>query len=160
MSTITSAQSFDTTVTETFTAQEMPATSNRQIQYNQFNETVNLNAGSTPPATKVYAELLEGDQTLDFTSLARSFGADINATGLKLQQIQIYNTSDTATLVVAKGASNGYPFNGAAGNKTILPGARWSEFFNDGLADIDGTHKNIDITITEGEEYQIVLVFG
>jgi hypothetical protein len=61
-------------------------------------------------------------------------------------------------VVIAKGASNGYAFNGAAGDQTIPPGGSVQVFLNDGLVDIDGTHKTLDITAVG--EFQIILVFG
>ena len=160
MSTVTSTQNFNLIGTETFTADEMPASSMRQIQYNQFVSASNLNSGSTPPAAKAYAERLDGSQMLDLTALVRTFGAALNASGLKLQQIQLVNESSTVSVNVAAGSSNGYAFNGAAGDKTIPAGGKWAEFFNDALHDVDATHKVLQITGTTGQKYSLIMIFG
>ena len=160
MTTVNTTQNFDLTATETFTEAEMPALANRQFQYKEFSANKSLNAATTPAATKVYAEKLSGSQTLDLTALTRSIGAVVNATALRLQQIQISNLSTSATIVIAKGATNGYAFNGAAGDKAILPSGHYAEYFHDGLTDIDATHKTLDITGTTGQYYNVVMIFG
>ena len=160
MSTISATQRFALSVVETFSEEEMPATGNRSFSNDQFNLTQKLNATSTPPGAKTWAEELTGDQSPDFTALARAFGAAVDASGLKLQMLLVNNLSESATLVVAKGSSNGYAINGAAGDFTVPPGGSVQYFFNDALTDVDGTHKTIDCTITAGQSYQLQLVFG
>jgi len=138
----------------------MPAIGNRSVTSNQFNFTKKLNASSTPPGSASWADALSGDQTLDFTALSRSIGEDVDATGLKLQMLLLNNLSASATLTLAKGASNGYAVNGAAGSLVCPPGGSVQYFFNDALEDVDATHKTLDLTITAGEEFEIQLVFG
>ena len=158
MSTISATLRFYLSFVEQFSAAEMPASSGRSISNDQFGQAFKLAAGSTPPAAKGWAGQLTGNQTLDFTALARTIGPTVNATGLKLQAILVNNLDDANPLVIAKGAVNGYAFNAAAGNKTIVAGGSYQEFFNDGLADVDATHKTFDITATG--DFQILLVFG
>lgn len=166
MSTISATCRFFLTFLESFTAAEMPSSGNRAITNDQFNSTQKLSAATTPPAAKGWGDDLSGTQTLDLTALARTVGPTVDATGLKLQALLINNLSPTATLNVAKGAANGYAINGAAGDFTIPPGGSLQMFFNDGLADIDATHKTLDLTVTpagsgtEVEDFEAIFIFG
>jgi hypothetical protein len=158
MSAISAIIRFYTAFNEVFTAAEIPASSNRSVNNDQFNRTIKLSASSTPAATKGWAGVFTGNQTLDFSALARTVGPTVNATGLKLQAILVNNLDATNPMTIAKGAANGYAFNGAAGNKVITPNGSWQEYFAGGLAAIDGTHKTIDITATG--DFQVILIFG
>jgi hypothetical protein len=158
MSTISGNQRFILQTTESFTAVELPELGEQKLTYDAFNKSVTLSPTTTPPATKSWAKKLTGSQTLDLTALTRTLGATVNATGLRLQSILVNNLSTTDNVVIAKGVSNGYAFNGAAGNKTIVAGGSFMEFFNDGLTDIDATHKTLDITAVG--DFQIILVCG
>jgi hypothetical protein len=162
MSTITSRQRFQTTIAETFSAEELPAiaAASRALSYDQFNGNVVLGPSTTPPATKAWTGILAGDQTLDLTALSRAVGNDVDATGLKLRQILVNNLSASAVLTIAPGASDPYEFNGTGGEKAIPAGGKYQEYFADGLGAVGPTHKTLDITIAAAQTYQIALVFG
>lgn len=166
MSAIAATLRFGLSVLETFTAAEMPASKNRTVTDDGFNTTVNLGAATTPPGTKGWAALLSGTQTIDATALTRTVGPAINATGLRLQALLVNNLSTTATVSLAKGSSNGLPFNGASGGLVVPPSGSALLYFADGLADVAAGAKTIDITVTpagSGTEvlnFQIQLVFG
>ena len=158
--TISATQRFSLSAVETFTVDEMPAAGNRTVTNNQFNSTVRLNAGSAPAATKAWSGKLAGNQTLDLTALARTVGETVDATGLKLQMLLLNNLSESASLMIAEGASNGYAINGASGVYIVPPGAKLQTYYADSLADVAAGVKTLDITITAGEQFEVQLVFG
>lgn len=166
MSTITATQRFALAVLEAFTAVELPASNNRSLNNDQFNKTVTLSATTTPPGTKGWAAKLTSSQTINLAALTRSVGPTIDATGLRLQMVLVNNLSTTATLAIDKGASNGYPINGAAGGQVIPPGGSWQAYFADGLADVAAGARTLDATVTpagsgtEVEDFEIIMVFG
>ena len=166
MSTISATQKFSLSVLETFTEAELPSAKNRGLLSDQFGSSIRLDAASAPAATKAWAAALDGSQTIDLTALARTVGAAVNATGLRLQMLLLNNLSGTATLLLDKGASNGYAINAAAEGLTLPPGGSVQLYFADGLVDVDATHKTLDATVTkagsgtEVEDFEIQLVFG
>lgn len=151
---------------EKFTAAEMPASRNRSITNDQFNQTKTLKASTTPAATKGWAGEKTGTQTLDLTALTRTVCPTVDASGLKLQAMQIVNLSTTATLSIAKGASNGYAINGASGNYVIPPSGSLLVYFAGGLGAVGPTAKTIDCTVTpagsgtEVQDFTVSLIFG
>jgi len=158
MSTISATLRFALSVLETFTEVEMPASKNRTITDDQFGSTVKLDAASTPAATKAWAAKLTGSQTIDLTNLARSVGPTVNATGLKLQMLLLQNLSTAGSLDVAVGATNGYAINGSGGHVIVPLGGSCQQYFADALADVDSTHKTLDVVVTG--DFQIQMVFG
>jgi hypothetical protein len=149
-------------VTETFDATTLPTIGATSLQYSTFSKRWTLNASSTPPVTKVYAEEVtsDGAETLDFTALVRSIGGTIDATGLKLQALALYNKSTTNTVTIGKGASNGYDFNATAQTIVVQAESYLLLTFNDDLADVSGSVKTIDIVATSGQAYDLMLIFG
>jgi len=125
-----------------------------------------LNASSTVPATMVWSDertLAGASETLDFTALARSPLANVDATGLKLQLmlLKAAEGNNVAGLLFDVGATNGYNLLGNANGQVLLhPGAAILQFEPDKLPDVSGTEKTIDISGTAADEYGILLVFG
>ncbi len=159
MSTLEATLDVRPTVIETFSAVELPGVGSQQISYDQFSTRNQLNASSTPPATMVYAEELTGPQNLDLTALARSIGGTIDTSGLKLQAIRVINLSTTDLVDIEDGAANAYQLNN--GDAIRIPaGGELLLYFNDKLADVDGTHKMLDVTPAGGEDVQVMLLFG
>jgi len=144
---------------ETFPAADLPAVGQLPLAYSGFAERWSLSATSAPPVSKVYAEEITSSKDLDFTALVRSIGGTINASGLKVQYVQINNLSTANTVAVADGDANAYQLQGG---ESILVQALGSVamFFNDKLADVDATHKGLKITATAGQKYQILILFG
>jgi len=166
MSTISATQRFGLSVMETFTEAELPAAKNRTIVDDQFGSSVKLDAASTPPATKAWSAKGTSTQTIDLTVLDRSVGPSINASGLRLQMLLLNNLSATASLMIDKGASNGYPINGSSEGLVVPPSGSAQLYFADGLADVASGAKTLDVTVTpagsgvEVEDFEIQLVFG
>lgn len=114
-----------------------------------------LNAQSTPPATKVSSgtkTLSAGAATIDLTAAP---GATINGnattvdcSGLKVQHIKfVASEENTGRVLVAPHGTNGYNLFGAASCQVSLgPGESVDLNWKDTLADVDSTHKVINLT--------------
>ncbi|KKK95666.1 hypothetical protein LCGC14_2670530, partial [marine sediment metagenome] len=66
----------------------------KEVTHSQFNTSDTLNAGSTPPATKVAAfvqALTAGTATIDLTALIGTNGATVDGSGLKVQVLKMKN---------------------------------------------------------------------
>jgi hypothetical protein len=146
-------------VTENFAVGDLPAIGAMLMSYATFNQRKNLSATTTPPVTKVYGEQLTSSQALDLTNLTRSIGAAVVGTGLKVQLVMLVNLSTTNTVTLADGAGNAYQLQGGQ-SALIQPGGIFLEFYNDKLADVDATHKNLAITATGGQSYQLLILLG
>lgn len=145
---------------ETYLAVDTPVFGQQSFSYDQFNKTIGaLTASTTPPVSMVYGEKLTGTQTLDFTALARTIGDDLNCTGLKLQSIQVENLSTTNVIDIEQGAADPYVINDADDIQVPVGGTLFMHF-NDELADVSGTVKNLLITQTAGQSCNVLLLFG
>jgi len=144
------------TITMDLTIQEavssIPAAPNTTITHNGFNTTASLGAASTPPVTKVAAfekTLVAGVGTIDLTALPGTNGTTVDGTGLKVQALKVKSPSTNANiLVVGKGASNGYGFNGKTWTVAIKPGEEVMFRFVDAATQpaIAGGAKTIDLS--------------
>ena len=125
-----------------------------------------LNATSTVPATKAWSDsvgLVAGTATIDMTALARGLLSNATLTGLKVQ-LAIFRSraTNTAGIVITDGAVNGYLlFGDVSGQVTLLPGAIHYQYQPDVLADVDATHKTIDVTSGDVDAiFDAILVAG
>jgi hypothetical protein len=126
---------------------------------NQFDHSATLNASSTPPVTKKFADRLTGTNNLDFTALADPELGTQDMSGLKLQILTVYNRSTTDALVLSDNAATPYSINNT--NDLQVPiGGRLVMFFNDQLADVAAGAKLFDVECAVGESCDIILVFG
>lgn len=148
---------FHCTVTQVWAAADLPSCGDRTVVHNQFNDTVVLDADSTPPATQNYAVKLTGNQSLDLTSLTPDLGAVINATGLKVQMVKLNNLDAANAVTIADGAPDPYSLNGTA--SIVIPGGGKAQlYYHDKLADVAAGAKDIDITATG--DYELMIVLG
>ena len=115
----------------------------------KFTVSVNL---STTDISKMYQNSYSAQSspvTLDLTSLTDDYGQSISFGSLK--GAWIYNTDNTATLVVGGGT------NPALGTDqyTITPGKLLpiTSVFT-----VDGTHKNLVLTPSASMSFQLILV--
>jgi len=122
-----------------------------------------LNASSAVPATKAWSGLIplsSGTYTIDLTALTSYSGVSVTFSGLKVQLYKIINKG-AATMVFADGAVNGYLlFGDASGQVTLAANQAIMAYLADGAADVDATHKTIDVTGTGAQTFEIVLVAG
>ena len=143
-------------------------TTNPTFDNNFADVTATINGTSAAPATKAYTDtiaLAAGVATIDLQSLLGPGGAALTFAGLKVQQIRITcPTGNTAGITFDVGATNGYNLFGEdnVSNESVevLPGCAAQFFQNDKLEDVDATHKDIDVTGTGTEGFNIELVAG
>lgn len=129
----------------------------KRVTHNAFSET------TTPsPATMysgdVYA-LTTGAKTIDLRAIYTVGAAVGDANGLKVQGFFFKNLGANAMTIVG-GASNGYLIFGTSGSVVIQPGGWLTLFTNDGSADIDATHKTIDVSGTGSQTFECGFIFG
>lgn len=99
-----------------------------------------------------------GTVDINLTALTSSQTA-IDGTGKKLQVLVVNNTS-THSINVAPGASDAYVPFGASNDVDIPAGCKMAWFFNDALADVSATVKNIRITGTAADVIEVAIGLG
>ena len=131
-----------------------------------------LSATTAPPVSGVWGDDITigggGTGTLDLSALTGATIAtgaampDADFTKKKLQILAIEcPAANTAAVVFVVGAANGYLFMGGAADQVILgPGCSFMMSFNDNLADVSATVKNIDYSGTAADIFNITLVAG
>ena len=140
--------------------EDLPGAADMAISQRDGNvENERLTPTTTPPVSELYNEVLTGTQNLDLTALSRTNLSTLDATDLKLQALRLENLSTTNTVTIQDGASNPYQLN--AGNSILVQvGGREFKTFNDELADVSGTAKNLTISATAGQTYRLTMLFG
>lgn len=94
--------------------------------------------------SKINTTISGGGYTIDLTSLG-----GISGSGLRIQRISVTNPStSTGNVTVATGASNGRAIPASI---VVPPGGNSVNFYNDYGVDIDGTHKTLDVSGTNGD---------
>ncbi len=129
----------------------------QSVQHTLFNNVI------TPsPATifsgKVYA-LVTGALSIDLRALRTVGGGSGDGNGLKVQGFYFKNLGANNMTIVG-GASNGYLIFGTSGSVVVVPGGSLCLFTNDGSADVDGTHKTIDVSGTGSQTFQLAVILG
>lgn len=126
-----------------------------------------LSPTTTVPCTKAWKDqgaLTAGAATIDLTNLARDNLPAVDMSGLKIQLVHIINAStNTATLTVTDGATNGYLlFGDASGQVTIPVGGQILWFGNEALADVtNASNDTIDLSSSDTDAtYDILIVAG
>lgn len=151
------------TVVETLEANpDSASATKRQVTHGQFDQTAKLDSGSTPPATKVAAfrlTLTGGAATVDMRALTGTNGASVDGNGLKPQIVRVKNLGANA-LTIQPGASNGHDLFGAASLLIVPPGAHVQFFTNDGVEDVDDTHKTLDVIGTGSQVSEWTVIMG
>lgn len=129
--------------------------------------SASLDADSSPPCTKAWSDqvqLAAGALTLDLAALNRgSLLSAENFTGLKVQVIKIKAPdTNTATVSIAPGATNGYHLFGAADGKVHLgPGDECLFKYTEQLPDVAAGAKDIALASAQADALlQIILVAG
>lgn len=146
---VTATYSLELTVRETLST-GVPAAERPIVTHSGFNSSGSLSSSTTPPITKVAAftkALVAGAATIDLTALVGTAGAAVDGTGLKVQAVKVQNPStNTNTLVIKEGASNGYHLMGASFQITLQPGEEFIWRGIDKAPDVAGSAKTIDLT--------------
>ncbi len=145
---------------QTFDTAALPGLATRNVTHSAFNKTGTMTGSTTPPVTNVYSGKPAAGGTIDLTALTNVTGT-FSAAGKKVQAVQINNpATNTGALTVSPGAANAYELFGTAKSVVIPVGGSLNMLFNDTLADVDATHKNIDLAGTGAETYEVVIVVG
>lgn len=131
--------------------------SSQSVQHTLFNNVI------TPsPATifsgKVYA-LVTGALSIDLRALRTVGGGSGDGNGLKVQGFYFKNLGANPMTIVG-GASNGYLIFGASGSVIVPVGGSLCMAFADASADVDGTHKTIDVSGTGSQTFQLAVILG
>jgi hypothetical protein len=151
----------DITVQETL-ATDVEAASAPTIIHSGFNTKQILNATSSPAVTKQIQRTLSmtaGALTINLASLTGTNGLAVDFTGLKVQHFKFINPGANP-ITFTFGASNPYLLLGS-GWKIIVPaGGEVAGKLNDQPPDVDSTHKNIDVSGTGTDSFNIILVAG
>lgn len=141
-------------------ATEIPSAGAHTTPHSEFDFTKLLNASSTPAGTKSFVNSFTGTQTgLDLTSLTDPELGSVDGTDLEVQAIIVNNLSGTETLTISDNAATPYSLNATA-DLVVPPGGTLLLYFNDGLVNIDATHKLIDFTITAGHSFELGIIMG
>lgn len=142
---------------------------NPEIVHNLGSIVATLNASSTVPATKASSDtiaLVAGVATIDLTALTGLYGASVDFTGLKVQAVMIINPAgnNAEGMEFAVAIANGYNLfgkdNADSDLVTVLPGDAYLVIHANTLEDVDATHKDITVTGTLVEEFDIHMVAG
>jgi hypothetical protein len=139
-----------------------PGSQNPSITHDKFSSSGTLTPSTTVPATKVCANqfaLVAGAKTLDLTALVGTNGVAVDGTGLKVQVIKFKNTG-TNPMTFAQGGSNAYQLGGANWSQRLLAGQEWIHYGHDLNPDISSTVKNIAVSGTGTETFEVIIVMG
>ncbi len=152
------------TIVETFTGGQV--STDNTITINGLNETLTLNATSTPPISKeanFTTTLSTGTATIDLTALP-GLTADETVTflNLKVAAVKFTNPSTNANnITVAKGGSSGYSFCGTTTfSIPIAPGQSVLIQCDGDAGTVGSGAKNIDLTGTGSQTLQSAWVAG
>lgn len=129
----------------------------KRVTHSTFNKTITPSP-ATMISCDVYA-LSTGAKTIDLRAIYTVGAAVGDANGLKVQGFFFENLGANAMTIVG-GASNGYLIFGTSGSVVIQPGGCMALFTNDGSADIDSTHKTIDVSGTGSQTFKCGFIFG
>ncbi len=138
--------------------------SDKTVKHSTLNLSKTLDAGTTPPVTKVASFLMTLDpttHTLDLTSIPGTNGATVDGTGLKVQAIAFVATATNANkIAVTYGGANPYNLLGTTFTFELLAGQELVLYGNDATPDIAAGAKNILFTGTGVQTMSIIVVMG
>jgi hypothetical protein len=98
--------------------------------------------------------LTAGAATIDLTAIPGVQG-NVTFSGIKVVYA-IFQNPGSNTITVSEGASNGYPI----GIHVIHPGGYRVCYFKDGLGDVSGSDKTIDLAGTGTDTLNAIFVAG
>ena len=148
-------------VDETF---NVDALSNQVLTHSGFNLTgLAIDSSTAPPVTKVSAQdyaLVAGTKTIDLTALLGVNDISQDCTGLKLQLLLFINAAGNADMVISGEGANGYSLGAA---RTINGGSiacRDIMYVPEALGDVGASAKNLVVTGTGTQAFQLLLLLG
>lgn len=127
--------------------------------------SADLSATSTPVVSQIWSDsitLTAGAATIDLSSLARSGLATLDLSALKVQAFIVRaRSTNTDTVTVADGGTNGYNiFGDASGQVTLAAGAAVSFYSPEGLQDIGSSDKTIDLSSSDADAIVDVVILA
>ena len=139
-----------------------PTAAQTQITHKNFDEGATLTGVSTPAVSKIAAAvvaLVAGAKTLDLTALTGTNGAAVTMNGLKIVLFRIKNLG-ASVMTFTEGAANGYELAGTGWTVTLAQNQVF-QFYGDSAAPtVGGTTKNIDVTGTGTETFELTVIGG
>lgn len=95
-----------------------------KLVHNQLNEVKSYKDGATKfDCDLVYADTVKVTQTVDLTSLTNTLGQSLNLTSQRVVAGKFLSrTTNTGTITIEPGASNGYDLFGASFKLILEPG--------------------------------------
>ena len=129
------------------------------VTHSAFDENKTLASGTGQPVTKIaafIATLVAGTLTIDLTALVGTNAAIVNGTGLRLQFLRIKNLGAN-DMTIAQGSTN--PVVIGAG-LLIKSGGCLMVDYNEALADISASVKNLLLTGTLVQTAEITIIMG
>jgi hypothetical protein len=147
---------------------DLPGSGSNPVRFDQFKESKSIPDGTDNfPATKHVTfepTLSAGTLTIDLTAAHGTEGTQ-DLTGLKLQALYFKNTGTNAVTLTAHG-TNGYLLFGASGSVIIPPagagglGGQLQIFFPESLPDVGPTAKQLLLTGTGTDAFEMSMIFG
>lgn len=137
----------------------------QKVVIDDLNETIKIDSGSTPDGAYAFAGHLAmtgSAVTIDLLDAqVDTEGTTITMSAQKVRALKFKNPStNTGSITITGGASNGYLFAGTAGSVILTPGSSVLFYLeNDGVT-IDATHCNIDATGTNLEYLDYLVICG
>ncbi len=142
----------DFNASETFSASSELA--EERAWDHELNFVRKLKGNSVVPVQKVWSDqfnLSSGTYSIDLTGLTDVKGDSLDFTGLKVQLIAVKCPgTNTDTVTVDVGSSNGYEFGGESTSEiTLTAGGVMVYFSPDKLDDVSTTAKTIDLSSSD-----------
>ena len=130
----------------------------------QIVDNLELKSGSTPDAELIYSgniPLSSGTATIDLKALANSEGTTIVTEGKKVRVFKAKAADDNANpLTLTFGASSAYLLAGAAWKVILNADDSVLFILNDNAPAISSSTKDIDLSGTDTQSVDIIIIFG
>lgn len=157
--------SMDLAVDETFSAAQLPAAAEgaRTIRHAGLGLTQVMQTGSAPDAESVSAFkiTIDGTDNIDLTALPATLGGTLDATGKKVRALYLVaGSANVAAITIGDGASNGYELAGNTWKVALTGGQRALLYAAAGAPDVGASAKMIDVSGTNGDTLDVVVVVG
>lgn len=147
-------------ITETFDTDE----TNGGKTTTPFNTSLNLHGTSSPTVTEggfCSQALSAGAATVDLTSVTTARGRAMTFNALKIRAFRAWNpATNTGSITIMKGASNGYTGFGSAFSITLKPGQEFNFYDYGAGTAVSSTVKTLDLTGTGTESLKFAIAGG
>lgn len=136
---------------------DQPSGVTLQSTYAALDQFFTTTPSDTIPAAlaAIYKTLFSGDTVIDLTAAQGSNG-NINANGKKLRWVVVNNQANANSMTVQTGDTNGYTMT----TLTVPAGGFLAIYLGDASIAVDGTHKTIKLTGTNGDTPEVLLILG